>query len=52
MASFVVRGALRQQGTGALAAFADAHAAVQLHVNVPEFQLAVLIAAAGETVTI
>lgn len=52
-ASFVIRGALWQQGAaGALVAFADAHAAVQLHVDVPKFQLAGLVAAAGQTVTL
>lgn len=52
-ASFVIRGALWQQGAaGALVASADAHAAVQLHVDVPEFQLAGLVAATGGTVTL
>lgn len=51
-ASLIIRAALRQQGAaGALVAFADAHAAVQLHIDVPEFQLAGLVAAARETVT-
>lgn len=51
-ASFVIRAALRQQGaTGALLPSVEAQATVQFHVNVPKFQLAGLIAAAGETVT-
>lgn len=52
-ASLIIRAALRQQGAaGALVAFADTHAAVQLHVDVPEFQLAGLVAAARQTVTV
>lgn len=51
-ASFVIRAALWQQGaTGALLPSVQAQTTVQLHVNVPKFQLAGLIAAAGETVT-
>lgn len=51
-ASFVIQAALWQQGTtGALLPSVEAQATVQLHVNVPKFQLAGLIAAAGETVT-
>lgn len=51
-ASFVIRAALRQQGTtGALLPSVEAQATVQFHINVPKFQLAGLIAAAGETVT-
>lgn len=46
-ASLVIQAALRQQGAAGALAFADAHAAVQLHVDVPKFQLAGLVAAAG-----
>lgn len=51
-ASFVIRAALWQQGTArALLPSVEAQATVQLHVDVPKFQLAGLIAAAGETGT-
>lgn len=52
-ASFLIRRALGQQAAArALAAFADAHATVQLHVDVPKLQLAGLVAAAGGTGTL